>query len=138
MTAADIILTARSMLGTPFVHQGRVPGKALDCAGLVVSVAAALNIEHVDVTGYGRRPHQGLLEATVDGQECLFSVLLNDLQPGDILLMRFAKEPQHLAIYAGETIIHSYEAAGQVCEHGMDDVWRKRIIRAYRFVGVES
>ena len=41
MTSADIIAIARACLGTPFRHQGRIPGVALDCAGLVVAVAAA-------------------------------------------------------------------------------------------------
>lgn len=136
MRQNDIVQAARSFMGTPFVHQGRIPGRALDCAGLVIVVARTLNIEHFDVDGYGRNPHQGLLEATIDRNNCLFSVALNEISPGDILLMRFAREPQHLAIYAGETLIHSYEAVGKVCEHGIDATWRSRIVKAYRFDGV--
>ncbi|MBK8745664.1 MAG: peptidase P60, partial [Propionivibrio sp.] len=41
MTAA-ILAAARACIGTPFVHQGRIPGLALDCAGLVVAVAQAI------------------------------------------------------------------------------------------------
>lgn len=135
-TAPDIVAAARSLIGTPFRHQGRVPGLALDCAGLVIAVAAQLGIDHFDVPGYGRRPHQGLLEQTLDTQPALHAVGRSAHQAGDILLMRFAREPQHLAISAGDTIIHSWEAAGKVCEHGLDDVWQSRIVRVYRFVGV--
>ena len=56
--------------------------------------------------------------------------------PGDLLLMRFAGEPQHLAVFTGETIIHAYQATGRVVEHSLDDKWRRRIVRVYRFVGV--
>jgi len=52
------------------------------------------------------------------------------------LLMRFMGDPQHLAIYAGETIIHAFAAGRKVCEHRLDDVWRARIVRIYRFRGI--
>jgi len=138
MRRADILTVARSMLGTPFMHQGRLPGVALDCAGLVIAVARQLGIDHTDVAGYGRRPHLGLLDETLDNQSCLAVVAPAEALPGDILLMRFAKEPQHLAIYAGQTIIHSWEAPGKVVEHGLDAIWSNRIVRVYRFTGVES
>jgi hypothetical protein len=52
--------------------------------------------------------------------------------------MRFAGDPQHLAICAGDTIIHAYESAGQCCEHRLsDDLWAARIVRVYRFRGIE-
>ncbi|MBK7357516.1 hypothetical protein [Propionivibrio sp.] len=55
---------------------------------------------------------------------------------GDILLIRFSGDPQHLAIFTGETIIHSYASVGAVCEHRMADVWAARIVCAYRFKGL--
>ena len=39
MNANGIIASARACLGTPFLHQGRIPGVALDCAGLVGIIA---------------------------------------------------------------------------------------------------
>ena len=51
--------------------------------------------------------------------------------------MRFAADPQHLAIYTGETIIHAYEAVGRCCEHRLSSMWKARIVRLYRFAGVE-
>ena len=134
MTADDIIAAARACLGTPFVHQGRIPGVALDCAGLIVSVAGAVGAEYVDHSGYGRNPANGLLESVLDAQPFLERVF--DRQPGDVLLMRFAGEPQHLAIFTGNNIIHSYESVGKVCEHRLADVWAARIVRTYRFKGV--
>ena len=134
MTADDILTAARSCLGTPFRHQGRIPGLALDCAGLVVSVAKEIGADYIDRPGYSRNPSGGLLESALDDQPCLERV--TDRQPGDVLLMRFAGEPQHLAIFTGDNIIHSYESVGKVCEHRMADVWAVRIVRVYRFKGV--
>ena len=134
MTADDILTVARSFLGTPFRHQGRIPGLALDCAGLVVSVAKSIGADYIDRPGYSRNPSGGMLESALDDQPCLERV--QDRQPGDVLLMRFAGEPQHLAIFTGDNIIHSYESVGKVCEHRMADVWAVRIVRVYRFKGV--
>lgn len=132
MSQAEKILTeARACIGTPFRHQGRIPGVGLDCAGLLVVVARAIGAEVRDVPAYGRNPAGGLLEATLDAQPCLERVA--DRQPGDLLLMRFASAPQHLAVFAGDTIIHSYQQVGQVCEHRLAGVWAARIVRAYRF-----
>ena len=114
MTPDDIVSAARGLIGTPFVHQGRIPGRALDCAGLVVAVAQAVGVEYIDQTGYSCSPSGGLLEAALDGQPGIMRIEPSDREPGDVLLMRFAGDPQHLAILAGATIIHAWEAPGVV------------------------
>lgn len=136
MIASDVIDAARQMVGTPFRHQGRIPGVALDCAGLVVAVARQLGLDPQTPEDYGRTPANGLLEATLDGEPCLQRIYPVDRQPGDILLMRFSREPQHVAILASDTIIHSYSAVGRVVEHRIDAQWESRIVRVYRFRGV--
>lgn len=140
MTAAAIIAAARSEIDTPFRHQGRIPGKALDCAGLVVRVAFLIDAPYLDYSGYARHPSDGLLESALDSQPGLDRVALADMQQGDVLLMQFAADPQHLAIYAGfseaaqsETIIHAEIRARKVCEHRLSDDWRGCIVRVYRF-----
>ena len=135
MNAEQIIAAARACLGTPFVHQGRIPGQALDCAGLVMAVAQSIGADYQDQPGYGRTPANGLLQQALEMQPCLQRVAMADRQAGDVLLMRFATEPQHLAIDAGATVIHSYQQVGKVCEHGLTDVWLKRIVAVYRFRG---
>lgn len=137
MTVDDILTAARACLGTPFRHQGRLPGIALDCAGVVVQVAQAVGCCVLDESGYGPYPANGQLEQALDAQPDLLRVPdLADRQPADVLLMRFAADPQHLAILGEETIIHAYEAVGQCCEHRLSDVWAARIVRCYRFSGV--
>ncbi len=136
MTADDILDAARQCLGTPFRHQGRLIAFGLDCAGVAIHVARQIGAGHLDVSGYGRTPANGQLEQSLDSQPCLERVFLEDRRPGDLLLMRFASEPQHLAICAGETIIHAYEAAGLCCEHRLSSLWEARIVRVYRFRGM--
>lgn len=143
MTRADILTAARAELGTPFRHQGRTPGVALDCAGLVCHVATALGLEYLDQQGYSRHPSDGLLESALDSQPALVRVPLADIQAGDVLLMKFNSDPQHLALFAGhspvyqaEGIIHAWLQARKVCEHVLTDEWRSRIVRVYRFIGV--
>lgn len=134
MTGADIVAAARAQIGTPFVHQGRIPGKALDCAGLLVTVAAAIGAEYVDVAGYSRIP-TGVLAGVMESQPCLVRIKVAEATAGDVLVMRFAKEPQHLAVLAGGTIIHSHAAVRMCCEHAFDDTWRRRVVTAWRFIG---
>ncbi len=136
MTSDRIIDAARACIGTPFRHQGRIPGVALDCAGLVIAVANALGVAYVDQQGYSRTPANGRLECALDDQPCLERIAAMDRQPGDVLLIRFAGDPQHLAIFAGDTLIHSYARVGSVCEHRLASVWAARIVCAYRFTEV--
>jgi cell wall-associated NlpC family hydrolase len=137
MTVDDILNHARQCLGTPFRHQGRLIAFGLDCAGVVIHVARQIGAGHIDVEGYGRNPANGQLERTLDAQPCLERVALSERTAGDVLLMRFASDPQHLAICAGETLIHAYESVGRCCEHRLSSLWAARIVRVYRFRGVE-
>ena len=132
----DIIAAARQCLGTPFRHQGRLLAFGLDCAGVAIHVARQIDAGVIDVSGYGRTPANGQLERSLDSQPCLERVANHDRAAGDLLLMRFASDPQHLAIFAGETIIHAYEAAGICCEHRLSGLWESRIVRVYRFRGL--
>ena len=137
MTSEDIINAARACLRTPFAHQGRLPGIALDCAGLIVHVAQAIGADYRDQQGYSLTP-SGALEQALDEQPCLtYLDDTTDRQPGDVLLIRIGRDPSHLAIYTGPTMIHAYEPVGFVCEHDMTPQWARRITAVYRFAGVE-
>ena len=138
ITPAAIVGAARQCLETPFRHQGRLLAFGLDCAGVVIHVCKTLGIDCVDVVGYGRTPNAGELQRTLDAQPVLVRVpSIADRQTGDLLLMRFATDPQHLAIFTGNTIIHAHEASGRVVEHVLSPVWAARIVAVYRFRGVE-
>lgn len=122
----DLVLAARSYLGTPFVHQGR-SRLGLDCVGLLVLAARDAGADIEDRADYAPDPGNLLpveLARQFDPAE--------DRLPGDVLLMRFAGEPQHLAIFTGATVIHSHAAIRRVVEHHLDAKWLRRIVQAYR------
>lgn len=137
ITQAAILAAARQCLETPFRHQGRLLAFGMDCAGVVIHICRTLGLDAIDVEGYGRTPNAGQLQRTLDAQPILQRVPnVADRQPADLLLMRFATDPQHLAIFAGPTIIHANEASGKCVEHVLSPVWASRIVAVYRFRGV--
>jgi len=142
MTLAERALqVAQDAIGTTFLHQGRVAGLGLDCAGLYVHICRELGLLHIDAKGYPRNPYDGQLEKQLDSQPCLERV--SDAAPGDILAMRISKQPQHIGILAGYIdgqpyIIHASEEHGGTVMHRIDELWRARIMRIYRFVEVSE
>lgn len=135
MTRNEFITAARSYIGTPFQHQGRLPGVGLDCAGVIVCAAKAGGFSVSDVTGYATVPSGGLLEqAVLDHCE---RIMLDATQTGDIMLFKFLYEPQHLAIFDNGMLIHAYNSVGKVVENGFDAVWHSRLVGCYRLRGIK-
>lgn len=102
----------------------------MDCAGLVVLAYRDAGLPVIDLKAYGRTPYRNMLAQALSKS---FKTVQTP-QDGDVLLMAFTGEPQHLAIYAGRTIIHSYERAGKVVEHRFASVWQARVRGVYRRV----
>lgn len=127
----DVINKAREALGTPYQHQGRLIGLGLDCIGLAAYIAKSLGLDYIDGQTYGHIPHGGLLEYAINMQPCLY--LVNDMSPGDLILMRYGRHPQHVAIFTGATIVHAFEPSGRVVENRIDDRAQDRITHSYRF-----
>lgn len=137
ITRSRIVELARECLDTPFHHQGRQVGVGLDCAGVIVVIARALNYPLNDPLGYGRSPHRAQLEAAAMG--AFDEIYVDDAGEGDILMMRFLKEPQHVGIKTAEGhLIHAYQQVDKCVEHAIDDLWRSRIVSAWRFRGLEQ
>lgn len=141
MTPDAIISAARLVIGTPFRHQGRISGRGLDCAGLLIHVAREVGVEPQDQSGYARLPSDGQIEAALENHVSLgilCRVKVSEVQAGDLVLMRFEGEnaARHLGISAGNTLIHAWAVAKKVCEHDFDATWRRRVTRAYRFTGL--
>lgn len=129
-----IISTARSWIGTPFHHQGRLKGVGVDCIGLIVGVAAELGIVTPDQTGYARTPSAGLLRLALDRA----LTAAPDLAPSRIVLMRWESEDMHVGLladspYGGLSLIHAYAKARRVAEHRLDVEWSNRIAMVYHF-----
>jgi cell wall-associated NlpC family hydrolase len=105
-TREQVVAEARTWLGTPWVHQHRAKGHAVDCAGLIIGVARALGLvsEDFEVPGYGTQPDGRLLDLC---QRFMRPVARDNMQPGDVVVVAVDKDPQHLGIvtpYRGESL----------------------------------
>ncbi len=134
MPSMDIVTEARSWLGVKWLHQGR-SREGVDCAGLVIKVAHGLGLTDFDTADYARQA----TDETMLGlcREHLTPISLADIEPGDVLVMRFDNQ-RHIGIagdylYGGLSLIHAYASARQVVEHRLDSVWLARVIGAFRF-----
>lgn len=139
-TGADVVSEARSWIGTPFVHQGRLKGIGVDCIGVVVGVAKALGLSGYDKTDYGRAPNPAEMRAELATH--MQPIAFKDVRPGDVLWFRVEGEPRHVGIVT-ETepmaMVHSYSRARVMAciEQDVDGFWRKRVAGAFRYRGLD-
>lgn len=138
-TRQQIVDCARTYLGTPYHHQGRLKGVGCDCIGLAIAVAAELGMTTTQYsTEYGRDP-DGTLESTLE-QDC---TRVDTYQVGDLLLIRNLKgPPRHCGLVGLDdqgnfTLIHAWDKRAEVVEHGLTDWWEQRIVCAYQLPGVD-
>lgn len=134
MSREKFLALVRSYIGTPFHHQGRLPQVGLDCAGVVVCAAKECGVGVDDQQGYARTPANGMLEQAVIAH--CERIQLVEVVSGDIMLFRFLKEPQHLAVYDAGMLIHAYSSVGKVVRNSFDEAWRKRLVAVYRMKGM--
>lgn len=135
MKGSDLAAQARTWLGTPFHHQGRLKGIGADCVGLIVGVADELGLNPPDVTNYSRRPQGNLLVEMIEKRAEKINPA--DARTGDILVFKIYKEPQHAAIKTEYGIIHSCQGVG-VVETSLEGDWASRLVAAYRIPEVEE
>lgn len=129
-TSQRLINAARSYLGTPFRHQGRRPGKGLDCVGLILVAAREAGVDLEDYPGYGRQPQSVVMGEVL--AERLEIILPARLRPADVLWLHFGSDPYHLALYTERaTLIHALAERG-VVEHGFRPPWPGRVRGYYR------
>ncbi len=137
MTRKAIITAARTWLGTPYRHLGRCKGSGVDCIGLIIGVSHEVGyLPDYDITTYSRDPEPDLLQSIL--AQLLDPIDPTEAQPGDVLLLRFTRLPQHTAIMTNAGMIHAYAGSGRVVEHSIDAVWQRRILAAYRFPEVDA
>ncbi len=139
VTAADVERAGRSYLGVRWLHQGRTR-QGLDCAGLVIRVAHDLGLTGFDTCDYARIPSGGQMRATMQAQ-CIELPPETEPRAGLVALMRFAREPQHVAIIAthpqgGLSLLHALTFERRVCEHRLDRAWQNRFVALYALPGV--
>ena len=98
VTRQQIVTAAESMLGLPFVHQGRSAETGVDCVGLLVVMGRLIGYPEItDVEGYRRTPSAQVIREVL-GQNC-DEIPLEEVGVGDIWLMRMGGiKPRHAAI----------------------------------------
>jgi cell wall-associated NlpC family hydrolase len=137
-----IVEVARSHAGTPWEHQGKLPGVGLDCVGFIVTVAQESGaVGDVEFEANYRRRSNGeqMLSLLADYLEPVAQA--EDARPGDILALcdealRFPDVPRHLIIlteigphWRG---IHHPTEDGVVVEHRLNVMFKRRVHSIWR------
>lgn len=141
-TRKQIVEEARRWLGAPWKHAGRGPG-GLDCAGLPIVVAQALDLSNnYDFINYDRRPDGTFLRHFLEGG-CT-SKLLSEVEEGDILIFAQGGLQCHCGIrsmkYDQPAVIHAHALRRMVIEETLEQAVSviKRPTHAFQLPGVEE
>jgi hypothetical protein len=141
ISRSKIVELAREELGTPFLHQGRVPGHWLDCIGIFVVTVRKAGLKIRDYTRYKRFPRDSRLVDELRDQ--LIEIDPKAARLGDIFAMWwYLKDvPQHLAMKTEKGIIHSVFGKkrgikGGVREEPLTEELEEKIITAFSIPGV--
>lgn len=145
ITGASVVERARTWMGTKWRHQGRVKGVSVDCIGLIGGVATEVGIEGAREWAadrqwheYGRIPDAAVLYAGCE--RFMDRIDVDEVRVGDVLVLAFETDPQHFAIVSALDpmyLIHAYTMVRRVVENGAG-IWRGKVLRAYRFRGIEA
>lgn len=132
MSPERLILEARQWLNVPFRHQGR-DGHGIDCVGLPIVVCQSLGLldERFDVANYGRLPSGELVARLQEHCQPIPAAV-----PGSLIVIAWTRLAAHVAICAGETMIHAYERVGRVIEHGYRGRWVRMTHSTWALPGV--
>lgn len=139
-----IVSAARGLLGTPYRHQGRVPGPqgGIDCIGVPVLVAWLLGVKPLswNVDGYRRVPDGYTLMRRIR-QELADEVTWDAAGPGDVAVFDWGQYPHHVGILGsyrsgGLSLIHADSVSRKVVEQRLVLAPPIRFVAAFRFPGV--
>lgn len=140
---ADIVLSARRWLGTPYQHQASLIHVGCDCLGLVRGVwREVIGPEPEAVPPYSAD------WAEAGGRDDLLGAGLRHLKPrdktilrpGDVLLFRWRTHvpAKHLAIVsASDMMIHAHDGA-IVAEVALSRFWLRHLDHVFAFPGVDD
>lgn len=142
LTSCKVVQTARGWRGVAFAHQGRTRA-GIDCLGLLIVVAEDLDLLFEEARAsarddrtYGHQPDTNKLFEGL--MRHLVRIPHNQMQAGDIVLLRIDGSPQHLAILSDYPhpeswgIIHAYAPARKVVEHRLSSDWQRNIAAVFR------
>lgn len=140
------VAEARSWIGTPWRHQGQTKGLGADCAGFIRGVIWSLGLAERRnpeyILHYSIMPDGVMLRSECD--KWLTPISKADMRPGDVLLLRPDKLPQHMGIlgdhvYGGLSLIHGCNSVRppRVIETRLMFARNLKFVAAYAVPGVE-
>ena len=148
-TRSQIVAAARTLLGVPWIHQGRRPDIGIDCIGLLACTGKVLGVDFEDRVDYSFRPDGVTLLKRM--REQFTEKPIDQILPGDIVIFWISKKslPQHVGIWTsndsfqqdevvegGVGVLHTFSSWGKVVESAIDRRWRRRISAVFEFPGV--
>lgn len=136
-----VVATARTYLNTPFHHQARLKGVGIDCVGLIICTAKELGLvpPTFDVKGYPAVPDGHSFMHLV--QKYMVEIDRVDAQQGDVMVMRYDADPQHMAFLSPHRhgnlgIIHAASNEGRVIETRLMFSEYMKFVGTFRIPGV--
>lgn len=135
-----VVATARSWLGTPYLHQASLKGVGCDCLGLILGIWSDLTGKIASVPN-----DYSSAWSEIDRSERLLNGLRKQLieideqenEAGTVAALRLRRNRavKHLIILTGnDTFIHAYEG-NSVVENSLSDFWRSRIVARFKLPG---
>ena len=150
ITRQTVVAAAKSLLGTPFVHQGR-NAAGVDCVGLLVRLGGLIDYPFPihDLDAYNRTPSASKLKEML--LKNLDEIPLDEVKAGDIYLMRVGGlKPRHTSIRSSDTLdpvhnkfpmmIHALNRGrtdSRVVEHRIKD-WERNFVMGFRIRGLQN
>ena len=142
MTRDEIVIAARTWIGTPYRHQASRKGIGADCLGLIRGVWRDLvGDEPEPMPAYTPDWAEAMAEETLlkAARRHLIEIAQSEARNGDVLLFRMGlgHPAKHCAILSGpDRIIHAYWGRA-VCETHLVPWWQRRIAAAFQFPHLE-
>ena len=133
MTRQEVVNEAKSWIGTPYHHMGRVKGVGVDCGQLLIEVYHAVGlIPQIDTGYYPSDWHFHRSEERYLGWVESYAKPTETPQAGDVALFRFGRCISHGGIFVDDnTIIHAYLGQGCVYANLSDAELKGRLVSVY-------
>ena len=126
----NLLIEARTWLGTPWMHNQCVKGVGVDCVNFVWAVAKESGLNGSDLpTRYARVSRYREIEKYLD--DCFPSTPIDELVRGNILLFQLNGYGSHVAYATENGIIHASVTWKKVVEHPIDGIWERTLIKQW-------
>lgn len=140
----DVVVIARSWIGTPYHHQASRRGVGADCLGLVRGIFRAIHGREAEqVPGYSAdwgeaSGRETLLEAAHRHLLVRATSDAENTEAGDVVVFRMRRGAvaKHVGVMtSNSTMVHAAERIG-VVEVGFGLAWRRRAAGIFSFPGI--